>query len=271
MRPRDRAVLGGAFAAVAAAFACSESSTDPNAVLSIQILPTQLPSIVLGDSIHDTTGAVDSLHATAFNSKGLAIAGAPIRFLAVGGRPMVAVDTIRGQVVGLGTVDTLRDTLNNITVVTRALVLAKVPGLQTQPDTIFVVLRPDSLMPVDTVQDTLDYSLASLRDTTIPVRVKLMHLPLDSVPHYRLEFAWTYPLPHDNTNPSMVQLVNVSLLPQLVDTTSVFGGVSTLVLRATLVADTVTDSVAFNVFAYLPDHTPVPGSPVHFVVKLHIH
>jgi hypothetical protein len=87
---------------------------------------------------------------------------------------------------------------------------------------------------------------------------------------YRLQYVITYPLSNTNLSPTKPQIVNTALVPQLVDTT-VGAGVSTLQLRLTLLADTVTDSMGVNVFAYEQDHTPVPGSPVHFTIHLHIH
>ena len=257
-RRRHRVVFGGALAVVVVALACSQVSTDPNSVLSLELRPMQLPSIVLHDSIHDTTGAVDSLHAYAYNAQGALVAGAPIRFLAITGRGSVQVDSVSGQVVG--------DTIAG-----RAFVLASVGILQTKPDTIFVVNSPDSLIPLDSTTYTLDYNKATLRDTLWPLRVKLLHLPGDTVPHYRLQYAFTYKLPNTNLDPFKVQLVNVASVPQLVDTTVVTRGASTLSLRVAVIADTLTDSVGVNVYAYRPDHTPVPGSPVHFVIKLHIH
>ncbi|HUO52240.1 MAG TPA: hypothetical protein VMT93_06965 [Gemmatimonadaceae bacterium] len=269
---RHLLLLGGAAAVAGAALACSEVSTNPNTVLSLQLVPMQLPSVVLGDSIHDTAGAVDSLHATAYNSKGLPVAGAPIRFLAISGRALVQVDSASGQVVGLATLDTVRDTLGNVVAIrTRALVIASVSGLQTLPDTIYVVERPDSLTPLDSATYSFDYNRGTLRDTTFPLRVQLWHLPADTVPHYRLEYAFTHPLPNTNLDPAKPQLVNAAGVPQLVDTTTVAGGLSTLSLHLSFVADTMTDTVGVDVRAWEPDHTPVPGSPVHFTIHLHIH
>jgi len=263
-----RALRGPVLLAIAAA--CSEVSHDPNAVLSLELVPAQLPSIVVGDSIHDTTGAVDSLRAVAFNAQGEPVPTAPIRYLSIAGRHLVSVDSVSGQVVGLKTVDTARDTLGGITsITTRALIIAQVGKLQTVPDTIYVVELPDSLVPLDSTHYSLDYTRGTQPDT-LSLPVKLLHLPSDTVPHYRLEYAFTYPLPHDNTDPSKVQLVGLAGIPQLVDTTTL-AGLSTLALRATFFTDTVTDSLGVDVSAFTPEHVPVPGSPLHFVIQLHIH
>jgi hypothetical protein len=262
---------GGAIAAIAVAYACSEVSTNPNAVLSLQLVPMQLPSIVVGDSIHDTTGAVDSLRAVAFNAQGEPVPTAPIRYFSVSGRGLTKVDSVSGQVVGLKTSDTLLDTLGNIRAIeTFSRVIAAVGLLQTIPDTIFVVENPDSLAPLDSTHYPLDYT-RGVTDTLLPIRVRVLHLPADSVPHWRLQYAFTYPLPHDNADPAKVQLVNSSGLPQLIDTTQVAGGLSTLSLRASFLTDTVTDSLGIDVSAFSPTHVPLPGSPLHFTILLHIH
>ena len=259
IRRYRRAGSIGAFAAAMAAYACSQVSTSPNAILSIQLDPPQLPSIVVGDSLHDTTGAVVTLGAVAYNANGDTVVGAEIRYIMISGRLFAHVDSITGQVVG--------DSAGS------ARVTASVPGLQTLPQTIFVVLRPDSLTPLDSAHYVLDYNQATGRDTLFPIRVKLLNFtPPDTtgITPYRLQYAFTNTLPNLNDDPTQVQLVNPALVPQLVDTTDA-SGQSTLSLRATLLAAPVTDTIGISVYAYLPDHTPVPGSPVHFVIALNIH
>ena len=268
---RPRAMRAGLIAALAIGYACSEVSNDPNAVLSLQIVPMQLPSIVVGDSIHDTTGAIDSLHAAAFNAHGDPVPTAPIRFLTISGRKVTKVDSVSGQAVGLQTADTVLDSLGNVrSIETSSRVIASVGSLQTIPDTIFVVEFPDSLAPLDSTTYPLDYTRGAT-DTLLPIRVRLIHLPFDSVPHYRLQYSYTYPLPHDNTDPTQVQLVNAAGVAQLIDTTQVTGGLSTLSLRASFLTDTVTDSLGIDVSAFTPTHVPVHGSPLHFTILLHIH
>jgi hypothetical protein len=137
-----------------------------------------------------------------------------------------------------------------------------------------VVLRPDSLSPLDSTHYSLDYNQGTLRDTTFPISVRVLHVtPLDTtgVGHYRLQYAFTYPVGLTNLNPDTVQLVGAANLPQLVDTTVVSSGQSTLRLRATLLAKPYADTVGIDVSAYRQDHTPLPGSPVHFVITLLIH
>ena len=104
--------------------------------------------------------------------------------------------------------------------------------------------------------------------------LRVLHVtPTDTtgVGHYRLRYAFTYPAGLSNLNPDGVQLVGAANLPQLVDTTVAPSGQSTLKLRATLLARPYADTVGIDVFAYRQDNTPLPGSPVHFVITLNIH
>jgi hypothetical protein len=199
------------------------------------------------------------LLATAFNNQGDSVPGAPIRFLVLTGRENVSVDSITGRLFATDTGS--------------ARVLAFVGGIQTLPVTIPVLLHPDSLYPLDSAVDTLDYNKANGRDTTFPVRTVLSHItPLDTtgITPYRLQYVITYPSSNTNDSPTRPQIVNAALQPQLIDTT-IAGGQSTLLLRLTLLADTLTDTLGISVFAYEQNHTPVPGSPVHFTFHLHIH
>ena len=260
MRERVRRALAGGALAVALGAACTKVSTDPNAVLSLQLGTTPMPSVVAGDSSRDSTGAVAPIPAQAFNAQGDTIAGAPIRWLVITGRDKLAVDTATGVLFGLdsGT----------------AKVIASVPGLQTLPQQVFVVLSPDSLAPLDSTHYAIDYNQGALRDTLFPIRVRVLHVtPLDTsgIAHYRVQYAFTYPAGLTNLNPDTVQLVNAANHPQVVDTTVAPNGQSTLRLRATLLARAYSDTVGIDVFAFRPDHTPIPGSPVHFVITLLIH
>ena len=258
-RPRPRVALGGALVVFTVALACTTVPTDPNAVLSLGLTPPQLPSMVVFDSLHDTLGNVVPLTATAFNNQGESIPGAPIRYLVLTGRENVAIDPLSGKMFATDT--------------GAARVLAFVGGIQTLPVTIPVVLHPDSLSPLDSSAYTLDYNKAAGRDTTWPLRTVLKHITAfdtTGISPYRLQYVITYPSSNTNLNPTNPQIVNAALVPQLVDTT-VGGGLSTLQLKLTLLADTLTDTMGVNVFAYQQDHTPVPGSPVHFTITLHIH
>lgn len=118
----------GAFAAWLIA-ACSEAS-GPGGVLSLQFDKVPMPAAVLGDSLRDTTGAAAPLRAHAFGTGATELANVPIRYLSLD--TGIVVDSIGGWVVA---------TNRRLTV---ARVVATVAGLQTQPESIAVALRPDT-------------------------------------------------------------------------------------------------------------------------------
>ena len=43
------------------AAACTEVGSDPSAAVAIELAPTQLPSLVVGDSLRDSTGRADAI------------------------------------------------------------------------------------------------------------------------------------------------------------------------------------------------------------------
>ena len=106
-----RARVLGAVAAAAGAAACVEIAAGPGGVASIRLEPLPLPpSIVIGDTLRDSTGAVLRLRATAFNENGDTVSGAPFRFLFVpisrdtllSDNRAVVVDSLTGLVVAAG-------------------------------------------------------------------------------------------------------------------------------------------------------------------------
>ena len=59
--------------------ACTEIGSDPQAAVAIQLSPLGVPSVVVGDTLRDTTGAVVTPDARAINVNNEEINGAPIR------------------------------------------------------------------------------------------------------------------------------------------------------------------------------------------------
>ena len=175
------AVLGAA-----AAGACTEVTTDPQAPVSLAFDSLPAPSIVPGDTLRDVDGVASPLTATAFNVDGDPIAGAPITFTLVppdstpASRAALSV-TPEGFVLA---VDTARPSGSAYRV------LAQVGNLQsrsTTRTTLTVVPRPDSLeVQAPTGNDTL--LLYNATDSTssgrraVSVRVRLLHDSLGAAP-----------------------------------------------------------------------------------------
>src|SRR5450759_3333470 len=166
------------------AVACTDISGSSTSVLSIQFDSLSAPSVVLGDTLRDPTGAVVSPVVHAFNCKGEETIPAPVFFLSPGSG--ITVDSATGIVVG----DSLRST--------PARIVATVGILQAIQN-VDVTLRPDLVQAVNSL-DTLQYSLL---DTTLNVspllQVRLTHgvAPNDSAVNSYICLLYTSPSPRD--------------------------------------------------------------------------
>ena len=234
------------------AMACTDLSGSSASVLSIQFDSLAAPSVVVGDTLRDTTGAVIFPVVHAFNFKGEEITSIPVRFQSPDSG--VVVDSITGVVFG----DSLRST--------PARIVATVGTLQAI-QRVDVTLRPDLMVAVKG-RDTLSYSLI---DTTVNIShsltVKLTHgiAPDDSaVKSYIVSFAIV-----SQTDPNLATLINDAGKPSVVDTTDV-SGVAGRAIRLHplfLTSGTTVDSIFVNATARFKG-VPVSGSPVQLVLLL---
>ena len=235
-----------------AALACGDVSGSSTSVLSIEFDSLAAPSVVVGDTLRDTTGAVIMPVVHAFNFKGIEIIPAPVRFQSPDSG--VVVDSLTGIVVA----DSLRST--------PARIVATVGNLQAIQK-VDVTLRPDSIAAV-TGFDSLSYSLF---DTTLNVspslNVKLTHgvAPNDSVvKSYIVSFAIV-----SQSDPQLSQLVNDAGKPSFVDTTDASGiaGRAIRLHPLFLKSATTVDSIIVNATAKYRG-AEVRGSPVRLVLKV---
>ena len=121
----------GVLAAVLA-IACTEVSTDPNAVVAVQFDGSAYPSIVAADSLRDSLGALQPLRATGLNFKGDVVNGAQFVFS--------SPDTVL-RVFETGNVFATRRKTDT----SPARVFATAGTLQSVPDSLYIVQRADSL------------------------------------------------------------------------------------------------------------------------------
>ncbi len=121
--------------------ACIELSVDPTAIGSIQFDAPPAPSIVKGDTLRDTTGAVTRLHARVFAANGDEITDAEVLF--------TNTDSLVSIKDGSLVVST-RDTTGT------AKLYASIGGLQSSARSLPVIPRPDSIAPRVTL-DTIAY------------------------------------------------------------------------------------------------------------------
>jgi hypothetical protein len=241
-----------------AMLSCGEGKTGPDVPLAIEFHPPQLPSMVVGDSLRDTLGNVDSLHAIVFNSSGDTIADAPTRYVHADTTHIVSVDSVSGKALALDT--------------GQARFVAQASTLQSPPETLFVVPAPDHFTNITPLQDTLIFE--SVRsDTLFALSVSLASGDL-AVNHYRIEYRFVYPADLNAEDSTRVLLSDENRKFSLVDTTSIatsgVAGVATRFLRVSPFAHTVDDTVVVEARAFLPNHTPVSGSPLRFKVLVQI-
>lgn len=234
------------------AVACTDISGSSTSVLSIQFDSLSAPSVVLGDTLRDTTGAVIRPVVHAFNFQGEEIIPAPVFFLSPDSG--ITVDSVTGIVVG----DSLRST--------PARIVATIGTLQAIQN-VDVTLRPDLVQAVNAL-DSLQYSLL---DTTLNVspllQVRLTHgvAPNDSaVKSYIVSFAIVA-----QSNPQLGELVNDAGKPSVVDTTDASGiaGRKIRLHPLFLSSGTAVDSIVVNATAKYRG-TQVNGSPVRLVLLL---
>jgi hypothetical protein len=240
--------LNAALAATLVA-ACTEITDNATTPLSIQLEPLPSPSVVIGDSLRDTTGAIAVPTVRLFNYRGEEIAPDAVRFYSADAG--VSIDSISGVISG----DSLRST--------PARIVAAVGSLQAL-QSVDVTLRPDGVVAVDG-RDTLQYSLLdSTLNISSQLTVKVIHgtPPADSaVRSYIVSFAVV-----SGGDPRLAELVNGGKA-STVDTTDASGVAGRAVRLRPGHLTAAVDSVVVNATVKYRG-APVSGSPVRLVVEV---
>jgi hypothetical protein len=229
-----------------AAIGCTEISGSPTAVLSIQFDSLAAPSVVVGDTLRDTTGAVVRPVVHVFNFKGGEIIPAPVYFLSPdsGATGIVVADSLRS---------------------TPARIIATVGTLQAIQN-VDVTLRPDLIEAVNSL-DTLQYSLTdSTLNVSTQLQVKLTHgvAPNDSaVKSYIVSFVIVA-----QSNPQLGVLVNDAGTASVVATTDASGTAGRRIrVHPLFLTSGTADSIVVNATAKYRG-VQVNGSPVRLVLLL---
>lgn len=233
------------------AIACTDINGNADAVLSLQFDTLPNASVVVGDTLRDTTGAVALPVVRAFNYNGDEIT--PIQVYFQSPDSGITVDSATGVIVG----DSLRSTA--------ARIFATVGTLQAV-QRINLTLRPDLIVASNGV-DTLNYSLIDTTKnvSTDALSVKLSHgVAADSaVPNYIVSFEIV-----SQSNPNVAELVAESGRVSGIDTTDA-NGIAGRKIRVHPVnlGSTNVDSVIVQATARYHGQ-PVAGSPVRLVMVL---
>jgi hypothetical protein len=232
-----------------APFACTDIVSSSASILSIVFDSLAAPSVVVGDTLRDTTGAVVRPVVHVFNYKGAEIAQPHVYFLSPDSG--ITADSATGIV----TADSLRST--------PARIVATVGTLQAVQN-VDVTLRPDSLEAVN----ALDSLHLSVLDTTLNVspllQVKLTHgiAPDDSaVKSWIVSFAIVA-----QSDPRLGELVNDAGQVSVVDTTDATGIAGRKIrVHPLFFTSTQVDSIVVNATAKYRG-AQVSGSPVRLVL-----
>lgn len=251
MTPRRHALIAAlGAAAVGTALSCTDIPTSDNAVLSIAFDSLPAPSVVLGDTLRDSTGKAVALSATVYNFKGAVVSQAELRFISLDRG--VTVDSVTGFAIG----DSLRQT--------PARIVVSVGGLQAI-QSLDVTLRPDTVTAVNP-RDSLLYSLLdSTKNFSPALKVRVLHSltsPDSAVKSYVVSFAVVAP-----ADTLLGQLMNDAGKPSRVDTTDATGSASRRIFLTPLRLTALTDSITVRATVKYRG-ADVRGSPLTFVLKV---
>jgi hypothetical protein len=211
------------------------------------------PSIVEHDSLRDTLGIAQPLHASVYNIQGNTLSSDRIRY----GSPDsgVTVDTLSGYVVA----DSVQ---------ARGIRLFATAGkLQSAPDTIFIVPAPDTVFAINP-SDTIAYSLLDTAAVlSNPLQIQLLHRDgsgaTSPVRAYIVSYNIVYP-----TDTVLAQLMaRDGVRPSTVDTTDGTGISARRIRLRTLSLTSATDSVIVDAMVRYRG-SPVTGAPIRFVVQV---
>ena len=160
-------VLTALAGSAAGAAACHEIGTDPKEAISIAFDSLPSPSIVVGDTLRDdSTGAVAPLSADAFNGNGQRIPGATFTYFPrdTGG----ALEVVNGNLLVARKPRDLAATI-----------IASLGNLQVSTQ-LFVVPRPDSIVPGDSMKLKAILSPDTSINVTDAVPVRVTHVQRDT-------------------------------------------------------------------------------------------
>jgi hypothetical protein len=235
---------------LSATAACSKVPTDADEVLSIEVGALPFPSVVVGDTLRDTSGVAAPLAPTAFNFQGNPVTAPSFRFRAVDRG--LSVDSVRGLVFG----DSVRDT--------PARVMVSVGNLQAFIP-IIVTRRPDTVVATQ-ARDTLLYSLTdTTKNRSAPLSVVVRHslTATDStVNGWLVTFSIVSPV-----DTAFVRLVDDRGVSSRADTTDASGTASRQIRMDVTRIRSVNDSVVVLATAKYRG-AQVRGSPVRIVMEL---
>jgi len=280
-----RALVLGAGAAVVAAAACSDVTSDPKVPFSIEFNGAPAPSVVLGEQMFDSLGIVAPLVAHVFNSRGDEIAGAAVTYHVVAYDNVPKTNPAFSDSVPL-TVDAATGVVTGksapVYATKTARVYAQAGSLQSRTVIITATRHPDTLVAGGRLVDSTTLSFLNTDSLLVPAtsafNVRVLHTTgapataADSaVPAYLVRFRIVQPA-GASTDTSYVMLTNGDRKRSELDTTDASGNASRQlrIRRVNFPFDKpasggiVSDTIRVQASAYREGGQLVPGSPIEF-------
>ncbi len=249
MTHRAGAIPLGFISGVILLVACVDIPTGANDVLSMKLNALPFPSVVVGDTLRDSTGAVSPVRITAFNYSGDSVTSPVVEFSVLDRG--IRVGSLTGIVIG----DSVRSS---------ARILATLKGL-TATAVVAVTFRPDSVA-LSNGRDSLSYSLTDTTANVSPsLGVKVIHGPAASdtaVASYFVSFRIVSP-----ATIGVAELVTENGRPSSADTTDASGVASRRIKLDPTKLTAVTDSVIVQASVRYRGIN-VKGSPARLVLKV---
>jgi hypothetical protein len=235
--------------------ACIDWSVDPDEIVAIEFPEPPYPSVVAGDTLRDSTGAVAPLTATFFDGAGNPVPGTPVEFLTRDTTVRIVGDLVVGTPKNDGT----------------ARLIASGAGIQSIVRQIQVVpYSPRSLLAQGTV-DTLRLSLLGTleENTSGPISARVADSSgTNGIRSWIVSFTLQYHgvvVPAGDT--TAVWLVNDAGRPSQVDTTDTQGIAARRVrYRVGTTVPPVDSAIVIARASYRG--APLAGSPVQRVLPI---
>jgi hypothetical protein len=253
-----RTLVPLAVALAAVAGSCTTISTNPSVVTALEFDSLPYPAVVTGDTLRDSLGHAAPLHAVAFNGAGAVIPNTSVGYLALDSGLTIDPSGIVTAQLRSGTVR----------------VIASAPGLQSEPETLIVARRPDSVVATPPVVDTLLYVLPDNPAANTVSALALRVATHDTAGGIAGTRGWlvSYQLIFHGralalTDTTVAALWTPAGKPSRVDTTAADGTASRTLRVWPAGLPTATESLTV-VATVRYRGSPVPGSPVTYLIQL---
>ncbi len=257
-----RAVPILALAAATLTISCIELTIDGSALGSVEFVQLPSPSIVVGDTLRDSSGNAFQLATRVYLADGTETTTFPVTYVLLDTFADLKGDyLIARSSLDLGTVPKQR-------------IAATVGGLQSLVRTVVVVPRPDSLRAVGPLVDTIEYRTPSTAaDTSVALAVRvvtgsttLLAGVRDYVVTYRLRRPDSSIVPAADTSRNF-WLLGTGDRATAIDTTDASGNASRRLRFRLRAGQAAIDTMLVEAEARLGARL-LPGSPVRFTVLI---